>query len=88
MHQSFRTLLLRATGGNTYYEQLWGPVLTQANKIINSGTWSDRVPTNSAVVQKTVPVHLDMHPVGSHCLFKTPKELRTGKWQPRGEKGI
>ena len=49
LHQSFRTLLLRATGGNTYYEQLWGPGLTQANKIINSGAWSDRVSPNSAV---------------------------------------
>ena len=24
LHRSFRTLLLRATGGNTYFEQLWG----------------------------------------------------------------
>ena len=33
-------------------------------------------------------MHRDMHPFGSYCLFKIPKELRTGKWQPSGEKGI
>jgi hypothetical protein len=88
LHQSFRTLLLRATGGNTYFEQLWGPGLTQASKIINSGAWSDRVSPDSAVAQKTVPMHPDRHPFGSYCLFKIPKELRTGKWQPSSEKGI
>jgi hypothetical protein len=66
----------------------WGPGLTQANKIINSGAWSDRVSPDSAVAQKTVPMHPDRHPFGSYCLFKIPKELRAGKWQPSGEKGI
>ena len=79
---------MRATGGNTYFEQLWGPGLTQASKIINSGAWSDRVSPDSAVAQKTVPMHPDRHPFGSYCLFKIPKELRTGKWQPSSEKGI
>ena len=82
------TLLLRATGGNTYFEQLWGPGMTQASKIVNSGAWSDRVSPDSAVAQKTVPMHPDMHPFGSYCLFKIPKELRTGKWQPSSEKGF
>ena len=87
LHHSFRTLLLRATGGNTYYEQPWGGGLTQANKIINSGTWTDRVSPDNAVAQKAVPMHLDRHPFGSYCFFKIPKELRTGKWQPSSEKG-
>ena len=86
LHQSCRTLLLRAAGGTTYFEQLWGPGLTQANKIINSGAWPDRV--DSVVAGKTVLMHLDGHPFGSCCLFKIPKELRTGKWQPGSETGI
>ena len=33
-------------------------------------------------------MHPDRHPFGSYCLFKIPKELRTGKWQTNSEKGI
>ena len=88
LHQSFRTLLLRATGGNTYYEQLWGSGLTQANKIINSGPWSDRPSPDSSLAGQVVPVSTDRHSFGCYCLFKIPKELRTGKWQPSSEKGI
>ena len=65
-----------------------GPGLTQASKMINSGAWSDRVSPDSAVAQTTVPMHPDRQPLGRYCLFKIPKELRTGKWQPSSEKGI
>ena len=33
-------------------------------------------------------MHPDRHLFGSYCLFKIPKELRAGKWQPSSEKGI
>jgi hypothetical protein len=88
LHQSFRALLLRATGGNTYYEQLWGSGLAQANKIINSGPWSDRPSPDSPLAGQVVPVSTDRHSFGCYCLFKIPKELRTGKWQPSSEEGI
>lgn len=88
LHQSFRTLLLRATGGNTYYEQLWGSGLQCANQIINCSQWSDRESPVSVLTQKSTPQNPDRHPFGSYCLFKIPKELRTGKWQPNSEKGI
>ena len=87
-HQSFGTLLLRAAGGSAYYEQLWGPGLTQANKIINSGTWAGRVFPNIVVTQKMVHMHLDMRPFGSYCHCEIPTELMTGKWQSSDEKGI
>ena len=36
LNRVFRCLLLVATGGRIYYEQLWGPGLVHANEMINS----------------------------------------------------
>ena len=66
LHQSFRTLLLRATGGNTYYEQLWGSGLQCANQINNCSQWSDRESPVSVLTQKSTPQNPDRHPFGSY----------------------
>jgi hypothetical protein len=42
LHQLFSCLLLIATGGHQYYEQLWGSGLRHANWILNRRPWPDR----------------------------------------------
>ena len=42
LHQTFRCLLLRATGGHQYFQHIWGVGLRHANWVINRRPWSVR----------------------------------------------
>ena len=90
LNQVFRCLLLVATGGRVYYEQLWGPGLVHANYIVNNRPWPDR---ESPVVklsrnQDGSSMKKIKHIFGEYCLFKVSKEQKAGKWQPESEMGI
>jgi hypothetical protein len=88
LNQLFRILLLCATGGGTYYEQLWGRGLMYANHIINSMPWPDRESPNSFLAGKEVPLPKDRHVFGAYCLYYVDSEQKSGKWQPNAEMGI
>jgi len=68
LNQLFRILLLCATGGNTYYESLWGRGLCHASEIIDSMPWPDRESPNSYLARKEIPVPMDRHVFGAYCL--------------------
>ena len=88
LNQVFRCLLLVATGGHLYYEQLWGPGLVHANDIVNDRPWPDRDSPSAALSGKpSVRTRLEAV-FGEYCLYKIAKEQKSGKWQPNAEMGI
>ena len=88
LNQLFRVLLLCATGGGVYYEQLWGRGLVYANMIINSMPWPDREAPDSFLADKDVSVRKNRHVFGAYCLYYIDKEQKSGKWQPNAEMGV
>jgi hypothetical protein len=88
LHQLFRVLLLCATGGSVYYEQLWGRGLSYASDIIDSMPWPDRESPNSFLAGKEVSPPEDRHVFGAYCLYYIDKDQRSGKWQPAAEMGV
>ena len=88
LNQLFRTLLLCATGGNTYYEALWGRGLSYASEIIDCMPWPDRESPNSFLAGRDIPPPKNRHVFGAYCLFYIDPEQRTGKWQPTSEMGV
>ena len=87
LHQTFRTILLRATGGVLYYDMLWGVGLKYSNELLNRSEWPTRE-TPIVSLSGSLPSDVDRHVFGSYCLFKIPHELVEGKWSPRSEMGI
>jgi hypothetical protein len=88
LHQTLRVLLLRATGGVMYYEQLWDVGLLWANECVNTNPWSSGpIPIEVLTGAPHVP-SVDRHPFGAYCLYKIPVEGVVGKWAPRSEMGI
>ena len=86
--QNFRVNLLCATGGNTYYEALWGRGLVYPNDIINTAPWPDRESPLSYLAGEYVPLSKNRHVFGAYCLYFIDPKQRTGKWQPTSEMGI
>ena len=88
LNQVFRCLLLVATGGRIYYEQLWGPGLVHANEVINSRPWPNRDSPSDMLSSKIVSKPRGNHIFGEYCLYKISTEQKSGKWQPNSEMGI
>ena len=84
----FRALLLGATGGGRYYDQLWGPGIKHANKMVNQNPWSDGISPYSRRVGKDYEWQQTDHVFGAHCLYWTKKEHRESKWQSPGTQAI
>ena len=87
LHQTFRTILLRATGGVLYYDMLWDVGLKYSNELLNRSEWPTKE-TPIVSLSGSLPSNPDRHVFGSYCLFKIPHELVEGKWSPRSEMGI
>jgi hypothetical protein len=80
LNQLFRCLLLVATGGNIYYEQLWGPGLVHANDIINRRPWPGRdSPIDALTRSSGAPSKQSKYVFGEYCIFKISKEQKGGK---------
>jgi len=79
LNQLFRVILLCATGGQTYYESLWGRGLVYASSIIDSMPWPDRESPNSFLVGKDLEPPKDRHVFGAYCLYYIDSEQRDGK---------
>jgi hypothetical protein len=88
LQQLFRVVLLVATGGILYYEQLWDVGLRYSNYIINTTPWVDRDSPISRLSGFAHKRSKDLHVFGAYCLFHVPKELRDGKFRPSSEMGI
>ena len=85
---SFRAMLYTATGGGRYYDQLWGPGLVHANKMVNYSTWSDGTSPYATRVGKPYTFSKHDHVFGAKCLYWEKKEHREVKWETAGKKGI
>jgi hypothetical protein len=88
LNQVFRCLLLVATGGHVYYEQLWGPGLVHANEVVNARPWPDRDAPVVALSGDVVVKPRSEHVFGEYCIYRVSKEQKSGKWQPNAEMGI
>ena len=89
LQQLFRVVLLTATGGVLYYDQLWDVGLKYSNYIINTTPWADDSPSPiSRLSGFPNRRSKNMHVFGAYCLFHVPKELRDGKFRPPSEMGI
>ena len=88
LQQLFRVVLLVATGGVFYYDQLWDVGLKYSNWIINNQPWPDRPSPNSTLSNFPIRRSKNAHVFGAYCLFHIPKELRDGKFRPPSEMGI
>ena len=88
LHQLFRTVLLAATGGHMYYEQLWGRGLVYCSWVLDHCEWTDRVSPMSYLADAVVGLPDERHVFGAYVLYRVDSEQRTGKWQPAAEMGI
>jgi hypothetical protein len=88
LHQMFRTVLLYATGGHMYYEQLWGRGLVYCSWVLDHCEWTDRVSPMSYLAGAAVSLPDEQHVFGAYVLYRVDSEQRTGKWQPAAEMGI
>jgi len=88
LKQKARTLLLAATGGIFYCEQLWGHVLMQANHCLNRVDWKSRKSPFFQLTGEDYSWNTQDHVFGELCTWGVPKERRLGEYQPPGEVGI
>ena len=88
LNQVFRCLLLVATGGRLYYEQLWGPGLIHANEIVNERPWPNRDSPVESLSGKPVMKAKSGHVFGEYVIYKVSNDQKSGKWQPNSEMGI
>ncbi len=88
LQQLFRVVLLVATGGVLYYDQLWDVGLKYCNWIINTQPWPDRPSPISTLSGFPNKRSKNAHVFGAYCLFHVPKELRDGKFRPPSEMGV
>ena len=88
LNQVFRCLLLVATGGRLYYEQLWGPGLVHANETVNERPWPNRDSPVESLSGKPVMKAKSEHVFGEYVIYKVSSEQKSGKWQPNSENGI
>ena len=88
LKQKARTLLLAATGGIFYYEQLWGHVLMQSNYCLNRVDWKSRKSPFFQLTGEDYSWKIQDHVFGELCTWGVPKERRLGEYQPPGEVGI
>ena len=88
LNQVFRCLLLVATGGRLYYEQLWGPGLVHANDIVNERPWPSRDSPVESLSGRPAAKPRSSHIFGEYVVYKVSSEQKSGKWQPNSEMGI
>ena len=88
LNQVFRCVLLVATGGRIYYEQLWGPGLVHANSIVNDRPWPNRDSPTDVLSGKPAVKPRPKHVFGEYCIYKVRSAQKTGKWQPNNEMSI
>ena len=88
LQQLFRVVLLVATGGTYYYDQLWDVGLKYSNWVTNNHPWPDGPSPVSTLSGFPVIRSKNAHVFGAYCLFYIPKELRDGKHRPPSEMGI
>ena len=85
---SFRAILLTATGGTRYYDQLWGPGIVHANDCVNRAEWSDGSCPYKSQVGSDYPWGKSDHVFGAKALHFVPKEKRDKKWSSSGQPAI
>ena len=87
-NQVFRCILLVATGGRIYYEQLWDPGLVHANSIVNARPWPNRDSPTDVMSGKPAVKPRPKHVVGEYYIYKVHSAQKTGRWQLNSEMGI
>ena len=65
LKQIMRVVLLAATGGALYYEQLWDAAMVYSNRIINTRKWSDRESPIATLTSLPVPKDKHLHVFGA-----------------------
>ena len=87
LNQLVRTMLLCATGGFKYYDQLWGRALVHASNVIDWTPFADRISPLSALAGVFVEPPERRHSFGAYCLYRVPREKRR-KFEPPSRMGI
>ena len=87
LNQSVRTMLLCATGGFKYYDQLWGRALVYSSDVIDWTPFSDRISPLSVLAGRHVDPPDKRHSFGAYCLYRVPREKRK-KFEPPSRMGI
>lgn len=87
--ESFRACLHEATGGEGYYDELWGVGLVHANACVNRATWGDGTCPYEALAGKPwSDAKGRRHVFGAKVEYHVKKERRGPKWQTPGQLGI
>ena len=79
LKQTVRTILLAATGGVYYYEELWGHGLIRANQCLNQNDWRTRVSPHQQLTGKPYVWGPHEHAFGTYCTWGVPQESRWKK---------
>ena len=87
LNQAVRTVLLCATGGFKYYDQLWGRALVYSSDVIDWTPFSDRISPLSVLAGRHVDPPDKRHSFGAYCLYRVPREKRK-KFEPPSRMGI
>jgi hypothetical protein len=87
LNQSVRTMLLCATGGFKYYDQLWGRALVHSSDVIDWTPFSDRISPLSVLAGRHVDPPDRRHSFGAYCLYRVPREKRK-KFEPPSRMGV
>ena len=85
---SLRAMLYTATGGGRYYDQLWGPGLKHACRMVNVSEWSDGKSPYAARVGKPYVFDKHDHVFGAKALYYVNKEHRNTKLDMPGQEAI
>ena len=88
LKQKFRVVLLCATGGIAYYEQLWDVGVLYCNRVLNRFDWATKQAPIARLTGEEVPASKYDHVFGAYCLFLIPVENRDGAFRPTSEMGI
>ena len=86
LNQLVRTMLLCATSGFKYYDQLWGRALVHSSDVIDGTPFSDRISSLSVLAGRHVDPPDSRHSFGAYCLYRVPREKRK-KFEPPSRMG-
>jgi hypothetical protein len=88
LKQQARVVLLAATGGRFYYDQLWGHALQFANKCVNVTDWTGRIAPYTQLTGAPYKWGPNDHAFGELVLWEVNAENRAGPYQQPGEYGL
>eukprot|EP00658_Telonema_sp_P-2_P060676 TRINITY_DN49520_c0_g1_i1.p1 TRINITY_DN49520_c0_g1~~TRINITY_DN49520_c0_g1_i1.p1 ORF type:complete len:823 (+),score=126.72 TRINITY_DN49520_c0_g1_i1:1202-3670(+) len=86
--QTARAVLLTATGGVGYLQELWGHSMMFANDCVNRNDWGDREAPHTQLTGDSYQWGDHEHCFGEYVLWGVPKENRTNDLSEPGQQGL